>query len=256
MLEARQYDDLSEFLQSCVNSIKADFPRFSSSQIAKRLGIPNSTFDRISKREVKAPSFVHALKIVRSAMEDEKIQGFVSKFYPEFASDFEKTYAVSKDSVFASSNQENYFLDAASYEVIMLAASHSGTTREEVKELYGRQGLKALDQIIEAETVECENGTYRIKSTVQLQQNVTKTLATNLIKRNYDTNKFGTQKNYLALMWERVDKEKVQPILHQLNVDYHTKVWNLLSATENQGNDLIWAVVSTDSFDNNQQVLQ
>lgn len=256
MLEARQFDDLSEFLQSCVNSIKADLPRFSSSQIAKRLGIPNSTFDRISKREVKSPSFAHALKIVRATVSDENIYDFISKFYPDFADDYEKAHTVAKDAIFASSSQESYFLDAASYEILMMISTHSGTTRDEIKELYGMQGLKALDQIAEVEAVEIEDGVYRIKNTVRPQLNVVKSLATNLISKNYDANKFGSKTNYLALMWERVNKEKVQPLLHQLNVDYHTKVWNLLSAKENQGEDLMWAVLSTDSFANNQQVLQ
>lgn len=256
MLEARQFDDLSEFLQSCVNSIKADFPRFSSSQIAKRLGIPNSTFDRISKREVKSPSFTHAMKIVKSAITDDNVQDFVAKFYPDFSEDFQKAYAATKDSTFVSASQENCYLDAATYEILMMATSHSGVTRGEIKELYGMQGLKALDQIVETDSVEFDDGVYRVKETAQLPLNVMKTLVSNLIQKNYDQSKFGTQSNYLAIMWERVNKEKVQPLLHQLNVDYHTKVWNLLSAKENQGEDLMWAVLSTDSFANNQQVLQ
>lgn len=256
MLEARQYDDLSEFLQSCVNSIKADFPRFSSSQIAKRLGIPNSTFDRISKREVKSPSFAHALKIVRSTMQDNDIQGFIEKFYPDFSKDYDNAYTASRNSTFVSPGQESLFANAATYEIMMLASSPNGVTFEEVKENYGSNGVKALEKIIENDGLTLENGSYRISETVRLEQPITKILASHLINNNYESSKHGTKQNYLAIMWERVDKAKVQPLLHQLNVDYHTKVWNLLSASENQGNDLIWAVVSTDSFDNNQQVLQ
>ena len=70
MQELNHFDDLSDFLASCVNKIRTSYPRFSSLQLSKRLGIPNSTFDRISKKEVQKPSFNYALKIVQEVCEE------------------------------------------------------------------------------------------------------------------------------------------------------------------------------------------
>ncbi len=248
MLDVASHDDLSIFLQNCVNSIREQFPRFSANQLSKRLGIPNSTFDRISKGEVKNPSFVYAMKIVQEARGESSAQEFIDKFYPCMSNQMEKIYPGNSKANFARPEVETYLQDSTSFELMMMIVSKVGVTRELVAQEFGKRGLVALERMVESGLVEQNGDTLIISETLNLTQETVQKLVQNLIGHSYDLYRFGTQSNWLSVQWETVDREKVLPLLMDVCRRANSEIRTILQNPANVGGDLVWTSIGMDHF--------
>ncbi|EPZ50884.1 hypothetical protein M902_1246 [Bacteriovorax sp. BAL6_X] len=263
MLDANQFADLPDFLESCVNKIKKSYPRFSSLQLSKKLGIPNSTFDRIAKKEVKNPSFNYALKIVQEVSTEENIQMFIKNFYPKMYENFESVYPGNKDVPFVVPEAEAYFQDPSTYELLIMATSSEGLTRERTLEEFGRRGLGILDKLITNGILKENNGKVSIEGPINAKQDTVKQVLQNLIKFNYDLDSFGDNKNWLSVQYESVNTEVVIPQLRDICIEANQKIREVMNNPESKGRDVVWAGIAMDSLVkhsdlliNNKKVLQ
>lgn len=248
MLEASHFEDLSDFLESCVSKIKKSYPRFSSLQLAKRLGIPNSTFDRISKKEVTTPSFNYALKIVQEVCEDESVQSFIKKFYPKMYEDFSTVYPGNKDVPFVAPEAEPYFQDPSTFELMLMATTNAGLTRAKTLEEFGKRGISTLDKLIQNGILKEENDKISIEGPVNAKQDTVHRVLQNLVKLNYDLESFGDHKNWLSVQYESVKSEVVVPKLREICIEANQKIRELMNAPESKGSDVVWAGIVMDSL--------
>jgi hypothetical protein len=147
-MDSVQFSDLKEFLSDCIKSIKKAYPNFSSVQLAKKLDLTTSTFSRFENREIKKPSFTHALKIVREACGETRVQDFIKLHYPDMFSNFTKTYPGNSDLEFIPQEAETFLQDPTAFELIMMATSNAGLRREVVIAEFGNRGLLALENLI------------------------------------------------------------------------------------------------------------
>ena len=248
-MDSSQFSDLKEFLSDCIKSIKKSYPNFSSVQLAKKLDLTTSTFSRFENREIKKPSFSHALKIVREACGETRVQDFIKLHYPDMYSDFAKTYPGNSDLEFIPQEAEIFLQDPTSFELIMMATSNSGLKKEVVIAEFGNRGLLALENLIAKRILIEQNQVFTLgMKNVNYCQETAKKLIHNLINSSYDLEAFGTQKNWLSIQWESVDRKKVTPKLRDVYVKANQEIREIFNAPENSGSDVMWAGLAMDSL--------
>jgi len=261
-MDSNHVSDLKDFLSDCIKTIKKSYPNFSSAQLAQRFDLSSSTFNRIENREIKKPTFAYALKIVREACGEEKVQNFIKNHYPEMFKDFEKTYPGNSKLEFLPVEAESYLQDATSFEVMMLASSNAGASRELINSEFGKKGLVILDALVSKDIVHEINGVYKISlPNFNFSQETVKKLLLNLVNSSYDLSAFGTHTNWLSVQYESVNREKVTPKLREVYVRANSEIRAIFNDSENAGNDVMWAILATDSLlkrnnQNNEEVIQ
>ena len=247
-MDSNQFSDLKDFLSDCIKSIKKTYPMLSSVQLAKKLDISSSTFSRFENCEIKKPSFNHALKVVREACGENKLQDFIKSHYPEMFKDYAKTYPGNADLEFVSKDAEVYFQDTMTFELMMMATTNSGLTNEMITSEFGRQGLLTLEKLVEKNILKSENGKYTLGTKVNAGQETVKKLFQNLVNSSYDLEAFGTQKNWLSVQYESVDAKKVAPKLRDIYINANKEIRELFNTPDNTGSDIMWAGLVMDSL--------
>lgn len=260
MQEINRFDDLSDFLASCVNKIRSTYPRFSGLQLSKRLGIPNSTFDRISKKEVQKPSFNYALKIVQEACEEESVQNFIKKYYPNMYDNFAKVYSGNEDVAFVSSDAESYFKDPTTYEIMLMSTTKAGLSKNLAKEEFGRKGLTILEKLVSENILSEKDGIVSVSGKINASQETVHKLYSNLVQMNYDLDAFGSKNNWLSLQYESVNAQHVLPKLLEVYKKANGEIREIISSPDAKGNDIVWAGMAMDTLtkvtDQNKGVMQ
>lgn len=243
-----QPQDIRDFLNDCIKSIKKSYPNLSSVQIAKKLNISNSTFSRFENKDVKKPSFGNALQIAREACGESRVQDFIAKYYPEMLEKFKITYTGNSDADFVPVEAEAFFEDSTSYEIMMLVSSNSRLTKEMVSIEFGKRGLMTLENLVSKEILKVNNGIYFLGTKINARQPTVKKLFENLVHANYKLDKFGTQTNWLSLQYESVDANLVLPQIREVYLKANQDIRNIFNDSKNSGNDLIWAGMVMDSL--------
>lgn len=246
-MESNQISDLKDFLSDCIKSIKKSYPNLSSVQLAKKLEIASSTFSRFENKEIKKPSFEHALKVVREACGDDKVQNFIKDHYPEMYSNFETTYPGNSKLEFLPKEAESYLQDSTSFEVMMLVSTNAGASRELINIEFGKKGLIILDTLLSKDIIHEINGIYKLNlSNFNFGQETVKKLLLNLVNSSYDLTAFGTHTNWLSVQFESVNRVKVTPKLREVYVRANNEIRAIFNDPENAGIDVMWAILAHD----------
>jgi len=247
MLETGHYEKLDEFLRDCIRAIRGKM-NLKSRDVARRLNIPNASFNRIENKEVKRASFAHAVKIVRAACAQDNFMAFVEKFYPEMLKTIKQTYPGNADVPFIACEAERFFSDRSSYEIMMMATTPNGVTKEKVQTLYGLKGLEILEDLINEQVVEFNDGRAFLNQNIKFGQETTQQLLQNLVSFSYSLNTFGTGENWLSVQYEAVNRNNVAPKVRDIMIQANAEIRAVMNAPENNGDDVFWAGLVFDHF--------
>lgn len=248
MLDAGHFEDLSSFLEFCVNKIKKSHPRYSSLQLSKKLGIPNSTFDRISKKEVKRPNFNHSLRIAQEVCGDEGVQDFIKKFYPQMFEDFNKVYPGNKDVPFLKPEAEKYFEDPNTFEIMILASSEAGLNKDSLIEEFGKRGLTTAYTLHQEGILDFDGTKFTLKGPINANQATVHKVLQNFISMNYDLDAFGDNRNWLSVQYESANLEYVIPKLREIYIKANQEIRQVFNNPLAKGNEVVWAGLAMDSL--------
>ena len=247
-MDSIQFSDLKEFLSDCIKLIKKSHPNLSSAQLAKKLDLASSSFSRFENREIKKPSFNHAIKIVREACGETRVQDFIKLHYPDMYKDLAKTYPGNADIEFVPQEAETYFQDLTTFELMMMATTNVGLTIDVVTSEFGRRGLLTLEKLVEKKILKDDNGKFTLGTKVNAGQETVQKLLHNLINSSYDLEAFGTHKNLLSVQYESFDANKVTTKLSDIYINANKEIREVFNAPENAGPDVIWAGLVMDSL--------
>lgn len=249
MMTTNHVEELGNFLKSCISKIKERSPHLSSNAISSKLRITSSTFNRIENLEVKKPTFDHAIKIVRAACDEKEIKNFIEKYYPSMLSNFSKIYKENSDVPFVKLEAESYFEDPATFELMMMATTSNGITRETAAREFGNRGLRTLEKLIDNGILIENNGSISNSGRINASQETVQKLLLNLISISYDLEGFDeAKKNWLSVQYESVNKEKVLPIASEIVHDANKKLRTLFTDPDNKGKDTVWAGIILDTL--------
>jgi hypothetical protein len=247
-MDSVQFTDIKDFLSDCIKSIKKTYPNLSSVQLAKKLDLPSSSFSRFENREIKKPSFSLALKIVREACGETRVQDFIKLHYPDMYNNLAKTYPGNVDIEFIPQAAEIFFEDSTSFELMMMATTNAGLTKEVVIAEFGKRGLLTLEKLVEKNVLKDLNGKFTLGTKVNAGQKTVKMLLQNLINSSYDLDAFGTQENWLSVQYESVNLTKVKPKVRDACVRANKELREIFNDPENAGTDVMWAGLVMDSL--------
>lgn len=248
-MDSNQFSDLKEFLSDCIKSIKKSYPNLSSVQLAKKLDLTTSTFSRFENREIKKPTFNHALKIVREVCGETRLQDFIKTHYPEMYDNLAKTYPGNSNLEFMPEEAEVYLQDSTTFELLMMATSNAGLSKDVVVAEFGNRGLLALENLITKKILIEQNHIFTLgMKNVNFGQDTVKKLLQNLVNSSYDLDAFGTQVNWLSVQYESVNAGKVTPKLRDVYVKANKEIREIFNAPENAGSDVMWAGLVMDSL--------
>lgn len=245
-----EFESQSDFLRDCIEKLKRKYPRSSFSQIAGRINLLGSTLTRIESGETKNPQFSNAMKIVAGLCKDGDIRGFLKEHYPPLLKTYDEVYAASDDTRFMGESFEKYFRDPSYYQIMLQLCSANGVSSDEVKLNFGLMGLKALDAILEGGQVTERAGRYYIEGEVNLGFETVSSLASNLVKNNYNPQKVGTRSNANLVLWNSV-KPEVKALINDEIVGMRKRIWSILNAPESRGEELYWVCMSADALVHN-----
>jgi transcriptional regulator with XRE-family HTH domain len=248
-MDSNQFSDLKEFLSDCIKSIKKSYPNLSSVQLAKKLDLTTSTFSRFENREIKKPTFNHALKIVREVCGETRLQDFIKTHYPEMYDNLAKTYPGNSNLEFMPEEAEVYLQDSTTFELLMMATSNAGLSKDIVIAEFGNRGLLALENLITKKILIEQNQIFTLgMKNVNFGQDTVKKLLQNLVNSSYDLDAFGTQVNWLSVQYESVNASTVTPKLRDVYVKANKEIREIFNAPENAGSDVMWAGLVMDSL--------
>lgn len=238
-------------LKKCIRQIKEAHPNLSTLQLSKKLGIPSATLARIENLDVVKPSFKYAIAILRAICpQDEGIDEFIAKHYPELSQTFNRVYSGNKNLRFVEPEADQFFEDHRTFEFMMMATSASGLTEAAVLKKYGMNGLQIVQGLVERGLLK-RNGDalYYTTENVNFGQDTIHKLAQNLITFSYDLEAFGNKLNWLSVQFESVNKDVVGPRMIEIMREANQKIRELLNSPEAKGKDVVWASLGTDYLD-------
>ena len=139
---ALENEDLCQALRRRVKHYKREHPALSSQQIAKRFNMSSSTLNRIENQDIKNPTIDQVLKVLRGTGETDDLLGFIEEFYPDIADTYKKVYSHNMERRFVEVDHERYFKDKSTFSIMLLSLTGKGTSRREVRDLFGRGGSR------------------------------------------------------------------------------------------------------------------
>lgn len=235
--------------RDCIFELKERYPNYSSSQIAKEVGISQPTFNRIENGQVN-PTFVTISKLLSATGKYHKIADVIKIAYPVIPSDVHIDYSHNKETPFMGGEFAKFFSISEYRSIILLAATRSGTTRNEIQNEFGVRGLSRLDLLLSHEILSEARGIIKAnEEKMTFDQQILKDCALDCISSNYDAEKFGTGQNWLSFQTESVNKEKAMAlIIAKLQKTYKEIKEEILYSPEYFGNDKIFVSMVADSL--------
>lgn len=248
MLENESFTDIRDFLKGCVRTLKKQSPHLSSSQLAKKLGMTPSTFSRLENGDTERPTFNNALKIVKEICTDENIIDFVERFYPDMSKNYSRVYRGNQEAKFLPTEVETFFENSNSYEIMLMATSAHGLTRQTVSDEFGKRGLITLENLISKGVLKEEQGRFSIQKKINATQETVQKLLQNLLSLSYDVEAFGEKDNWLTLQYESLNADLVLPELVNIYTETNQKIRELFSDPKNKGTEVVWAALVGDTL--------
>ena len=172
---------------------------------------------------------------------------------------FENTYVGNADAEFVPKEAESFFEDASTYEIMLMATTVKGFTKETVCIEFGKRGLLTLEKLVEKNILKENNGIFTLGTRVNAGQETVKKLLQNLVNTSYHSSRFGTQKNWLSVQYESVNSDLVLPKLREVYIKANKEIREIFNAPEHAGPDVIWAGLVMDSLhqqEKNEGVIQ
>ncbi|MCY4645146.1 MAG: helix-turn-helix transcriptional regulator [Bacteriovoracales bacterium] len=244
-----------EAAQYCISLLKESYPRFSSSQLASRVDISQSSFSRIENGQVN-PSLATLTKLY-SALSKDKYKYDLSELTQTLPTavkeSIEKNLSHNIDHPVAAGKMAEYIKDPHYRYIILFALSKSGTYREEIKNEYGVAGERKLDKLLDQKIL-CEAADGVIKTSISekggsfltVDQYTLKEIIVDAINDYYRPEKFGRNENVLTGHVESVDKKKAVPLIRAVILEANKKIQKILKSPEYEGNDKVFVGMAAD----------
>ena len=252
MTYEQEKESLARVLRDKIFSYKAARPNLSSSQIASKFGMSNSTFSRLENLDIKNPTFDQIIKVFNGTGSNGDLIQYLKKRYPEIAVTYAKIYQNTTDSSYIRHEVLEYLVNPETNKLMVLAFSECGLSRELVKEEFGNDGLRKLEMLIEKSILIKKDDRYyphdKNMAIVPTQKD-TKKLVELSLKDFYDLSGFeeGSASNFLSFQSESIDSERVYPHIISLLKEMNQRIRSIFNDPENRGDETVFVSLISDT---------
>ncbi len=211
-------------------------PHLNEAALSKQMKIPATTFNRLLNGHSR-PNLVTTLKLLQFIPE-------LRHHLPQEVAQMMEVTLSQKNSEFVESKWEDCLYDGHNFLCLALTICKKGTTKEEIKDLMGSQGVKALDLLERKNMVkQVRPGRYR---SVMTDKNFS-ILSLPLIKNHIKTliDQFNVSKegsNYIHYQVDSLSPEGVEE-LKKMQKEMHQRVQQI--AKKHQGDIPVFALGSS-----------
>ncbi|EPZ50536.1 hypothetical protein M902_1474 [Bacteriovorax sp. BAL6_X] len=233
---------VNEVLRDKIRKYKKEHSRLSSNQIARRLGLPPSTFHRLEMGDVKNPGLDICVTVLNGLCSKKETAEFVREYFPEvheslygYFQDVTKLEAHDKDI-------EKYFQEQLTYKMMLKASSAAGLVENEVLQDYGREGHKTFMKLAADGVFINKNGRFFLSDSDLRMSGYSANKVNELIYKELAEEFSLTQRNKKcsrSLWVESLNLEKVLPELRELTEEYDYKMKKIMMNPDNFGTDLV-----------------
>ena len=235
---------------SCVEQLRKRYPYCSASQLAGKVGVANSTFNRVENKD-GTPS-LKTLSRLLAATEQVQTMADVGGLL-NGDSQVEKNLSHMKNNKLLTGDLAEAFGHVENRMVLLLASTNAGTTRQEIQKDYGLSGINVLDELLRVKVLTEKDGV--IKSSVSdgdkpfvLDHQMAKELLSSCIREKYNPENFGTGENWLSFQTESVDVQKVMEAIAPILKEAFTKMDEVIRSKEYEGDGKIFIGMVADSL--------
>ncbi len=233
---------VNEVLRDKIRKYKKEHSRLSSNQIARRLGLPPSTFHRLEMGDVKNPGLDICVTVLNGLCSKKETAEFVREYFPEVhESLFGYFDELSKLKEYAPDTL-CYFREKSTYKIMLWASSKFGVSESDILQEYGRTGHKTFMKLAADGILLNKNGRFFITNEVQRLGLFTAAKVQTMIYEEMAEEALMTNRNQKCTtsVWvESLNAEKVIPKLRELTEEYNYMVNKIMTNPENFGEDLI-----------------
>lgn len=135
-----------ERVKSRIDAYLSTNPRLTLQSVTDKTTVTYSTLRRIVNLNGN-PQPEAVIKIYQTLGYDNELYQYMSDFHPEIAGLITEKNR-NRDSHYVAANETQYFVDEASYFIMTLAYTTSGTTEEVIERQHGLNGITKLDELI------------------------------------------------------------------------------------------------------------
>lgn len=239
----------TNLIKDCVRELQRRFPGLSSTQIAIKIGMSQSTFSRIENGQTR-PNVSNISKLLSAAGKTHQISEAVLLSDPKLMAQVKNNLSHNFETPIMGGEFAKYFSVPDFRKIILLALTNSGTTRVEIQTEYGNSGIKKLEDLLKVSIIFEDRGIIRAnEEKVSFTQDLLKESLISCINDNYDPEKFGKALNWLSFQTESVNKSKAMKLIHaRLQKTYKEIKEEILYSPEYQGNDKVFIGMVADSL--------
>jgi hypothetical protein len=208
----------------CFNDLKIKFPRSKEAQIAKKIDISTSTFNRIVN-DKKVPNLKNLIKIVIGSGNEDILMEAVTALDNDLGQAFEKALSVSlsvDNKMLVSENLEGLLNDRDLFITYLMAGMSNGVTLEKLSEILGGiTAKKTTKKLINKKAITLSNGSF-----LRADKNIIRSLDS--MKRHFNTysdfyhpEHVGLERNYGHSLFNGLNKkglkrvQDIQKRMHQ-----------------------------------------
>lgn len=230
-----------EKAQNCIEILKIQYPNSSSSQIASKVGMPQSTFSRIENGQTN-PSMESFDKLSTAA---GHLHGTTIKLNEL---DLKKREEVLKNLYHTLDRpiMRNEYLRIRGFRYIMLLSlTDRGITRREIKRMFGSTALSRLEVLLNSDLLYEKDGVIKAKypddkEVVVFEQDIMKETLLDCIRDYYNPDLYGQGENLLDFQAESVDRKKVTKPIRQILIQAFKDIEKILENPDNYGKDVLF----------------
>ena len=233
----------------CIRELKLKYPKYSSAQIAREIGMTQSTFSRIENGQTN-PSLNSISKLLSALGHTHKISDAIELSDPSLATTIKQNLSHNFETPVACGEFAKFFSNHDYRKVLLLALTRSGTTRDEVQGEYGQSGIRKLEELLKAEILSDSRGIIKAnEGKISFDQDILRDSLMSCINENYDSEKFGQDENWLSFQTESVNKNKAMALIRsKLQKAYKEIKEEVLYSPEYYGNDKVFIGMVADSL--------
>ncbi|MFG1500414.1 hypothetical protein ABMA70_09415 [Halobacteriovorax sp. XZX-3] len=234
---------VNEVLRDKIRKYKKEHSRLSSNQIARRLGLPPSTFHRLEMGDVKNPGLDICVTVLNGLCSKKETAEFVREYFPEVhESLYGHFYEVQTQNTITG-NEIQYFKDESTYKMMIKASTYYGLSENEVLQEYGRHGHKIFMKLAADGVLKNRDGRFYHSDELQRIDTEATLSLTNLVYSEMLT-EVRVHGDPLAskadICYQSVDASKVKDELKQLASEFSYNVRKIMLSPDNRGEDVFF----------------
>ncbi|MEH0860051.1 hypothetical protein [Halobacteriovorax sp. DPLXC-1] len=233
---------VNEVLRDKIRKYKKEHSRLSSNQIARRLGLPPSTFHRLEMGDVKNPGLDICVTVLNGLASKKDTAEFVREYFPEVHESLYGHFVENQKLDRLDDSVEKYFHDESTYKMMMLATTKSGLSESYVLQEYGRKGHQKFMKLASKGILVNRNGKFFATSENCLLTDFTLNKVLALVHNDLcnEINENGSPKNTMRNTWyASVDLKKISKEFTDLTDEYIYQVRRLMNKDEYRGEDVV-----------------